>query len=153
MAVAKAAVLQPLLPLVGDGANPEALIPDRGKELTEALVTAPSAGDKFKYAHRAPGVVTKVASDLFAKTKYRNARPTISGVLARGVDWDVTRGARSQIPICRTHRIQVITQVKDESFCRMYEVDVSEQYMGGGNWGQPSTAGTETGPRVVSCLK
>lgn len=146
------AALQPLVPFVGEPVDLEAMIPNRAAELRDAVAAAPAAGDRFKYTHRSPAAVAKVASDLFARVKYHGARPTTIAVLARGTDWAVARAA-SGVPVRRTHRVQVVIRAADEAFCRMYEVDVGEAYMGGGRWGRPSTAGVETGPRVVSCGK
>lgn len=120
-------------------------------ERDEAIAKAPVAAAKFRYHRQAPKAAARVARNLFAKARYRDARPRIIEIVARDADWRVSANRYTGVPVSRSHRVQVIAHIKGETFCRMYELDVNERYFGAGRWSKPTTPGITIGPRVTSC--
>ena len=129
----------------GASVDVDAVIGDVSDKRDKAFADAPAASKKFRYTKRTSGAITKATKTPFASMKKFKVKKT----LAAG-DWIIHKN-RSGVPSFRKQRTQVVGKLAKEPFCRLYEVELSQSYAGGGRWAKPVRSGVIGAIRITSC--
>ncbi len=140
------AAVAPLIALSGGSLDLSEEIPNLASLRTEALAAGLKETPKHLFGSRANGPITKAVKSTFAK---RKAKPKVLRVLAKSGDWTVKK-TFSGLPSHRFQSAQLIGKVKDDKFCRLYDMSVRQNY-GVNKWQKSLKITVSNGLRIMDC--